>query len=303
MAFPIENRVKNFESVALKTNKYNSIKSIKEINDIVGIRIITVFENDIEKICNMVRDTFVILREEDTRKRLKESQFGYGSIHFEIELDKTWLSIPTFKGLGNLRIELQIRTASQHIWAVSSHILQYKKENDVPESIKRTIHRIAVLLELVDLEFKRVLEEQEKYNREIDILRMADLLLNTSILKFFLEKELPEKNNAYENENYSELLVDLSKNGIETAQELIKLIRKHYDSMIQYDRDMVRDIKNQYNELEYLNNKRLKNGVYFTFTGLVRKVLEFEFGEQNWTNFENDTEDDEIFSDDSNYFE
>lgn len=132
---------------------------------------------------------------------------------------------------------------------------------------------------------------------------MADLELNTSILKIFLEKELPEKNNAYENENYSELLVDLSKNGIETVQELIKLIRKHYDEMIQCDRDMVQDIKNRYDGLGYLTNKRLKNGVYFTFTGLVRQVLALEYGEQNWTNFENDIEDDEIFSEDSNDFE
>jgi ppGpp synthetase/RelA/SpoT-type nucleotidyltranferase len=59
--------------------------------------------------------------------------------------------------------ELQLRTLAQHIWAVASHKLQYKREASVPVPIRRSINRVSALLEMVDLEFDRVLLEREQY--------------------------------------------------------------------------------------------------------------------------------------------
>ena len=74
-----------------------------------------------------------------------------------------WLNVPTFREFKGLRAELQIRTLAQQLWAAASHKLQYKRESSVPYPIRRSIHRVAALLETVDLELERVLSERDPH--------------------------------------------------------------------------------------------------------------------------------------------
>lgn len=66
LAFPIEARVKTLNSVILKCEKYinsnklDNISHLDDINDLVGIRLITVFKQDISKICDVIDSTFNI---------------------------------------------------------------------------------------------------------------------------------------------------------------------------------------------------------------------------------------------------
>src|SRR5690606_25945786 len=99
---------------------------------------------------------------------------------------------------------------AQHTWAVASPKLQYKHEEGVPPPIRRTIHRVSALLETVDLEFERVLEERGSYiAAAADNVDLGELL-NVDLLKATLSEILPEKNRV-DNEPYADLLVDLLK--------------------------------------------------------------------------------------------
>jgi hypothetical protein len=79
-------------------------------------------------------------------------------VHFVVEFPEPWFVVPTIGPMRGLRAEIQVRTHAQHIWADASHILQYKKESSVAPKTRRDIHRIAALLETVDLEFEKVLK-------------------------------------------------------------------------------------------------------------------------------------------------
>lgn len=155
--FPIQYRFKSWESIKTKfINNEVKIQKIKDIQDIVGVRIVTLFPNDIERIIKLLSSNFDIIKQYNTTERLKVDQFGYASHHLIVELDK----ISHFHNhLSNaslrLKAEIQIRTLSQHIWAETSHRLVYKAKMPSAE-IERPLYRLSALLEIVDLELQRI---------------------------------------------------------------------------------------------------------------------------------------------------
>ncbi|WP_082836585.1 RelA/SpoT domain-containing protein [Acidovorax sp. GW101-3H11] len=152
LGVPIESRLKTWSSVAEKLErKQLKLQSIRELPDLVGVRVILLFSSDVGKAVGLIEQVFEVVSREDTVTRLGDSQFGYQSQHFIVRLPESWLGVPTLSGLGQLTVELQIRTLAQHIWAAASHKLQYKQEAGVPPPLRRTINRVSALLEIVDL--------------------------------------------------------------------------------------------------------------------------------------------------------
>ncbi|SNS86657.1 ppGpp synthetase catalytic domain-containing protein (RelA/SpoT-type nucleotidyltranferase) [Bacillus sp. OK838] len=271
LAVPMENRIKTWESIVEKIDRYDmQINNISEINDISGIRIIVLFKRDIDAVSRIIEETFEIHRKENIDDRLSENQFGYGSIHFEISLPNTWYDIPAFQKLKGLKTEIQLRTVSQHNWAAASHILQYKNEKDVPSQLKRSIYRVAALLETVDLEFERLLTEREEYIGNEEELNVETL---KSILMDFYPK------NALENEPYSEILELLYHFKIDNAKELRNSL---YMTHPQFQREEDLNIENSLLSLQKgeplsVPEERVKKGVYFSHMAIIRIMLEERF--------------------------
>ena len=105
----IESRIKEEGSLAgkleLKGGKY---ASLADITDIFGMRIITFYTDDVDKVASAVDRLFEVDWENsvDKRKLLEVDSFGYLSLHY-ICRD------PEFP----YRFEVQMRTILQHAWA------------------------------------------------------------------------------------------------------------------------------------------------------------------------------------------
>ena len=99
------------------------VKDIKSLPDLIGIRSILLFRTDLERVEKLILETFNVLSSEDTAKRLGEAQFGYQSQHYVLRLPEPWLAIPSMADLGELQVDIQVRTLAQHIWAAASHKL------------------------------------------------------------------------------------------------------------------------------------------------------------------------------------
>jgi len=277
-AFPIQFRVKTWKSIYEKCERNNLCpKELGEITDIAGIRIILLFKRDLDKICEIIEQNFEILQKEDIQQRLGTDQFGYGSIHYVLVPQENWLNVPTLRRLHGLRTEVQVRTASQHIWASASHMLQYKRESDVPTTFRRSINRAAALLEIVDLEFERVLNERGGYLERIKNVEEKETL-NTDSLRSLLDKILPEKNKEVD-ESYSELLEELRRLNITTVKDLEELIKRNWDKVTKEEGDMaslkIEELENG-EEITGTSRERIMKGVYFTHVGLVRIALSNE---------------------------
>jgi ppGpp synthetase/RelA/SpoT-type nucleotidyltranferase len=180
----LEHRVKTEKSLAgkleLKGAKY---KSIDDITDLVGIRIITFYTDEVDKVAAIAKHIFDIDWEESVDKRKHQlTSFGYNSLHYICRL-KT----------GGPRFELQMRTALQHVWSTIEHDIGYKSDVKMPPEYRRQFSRLAGMLELIDDEFSRLRMVLTDYHRQIQSLvksgKLDDVTLSADTFRSFLEME------------------------------------------------------------------------------------------------------------------
>jgi len=202
----IESRIKDplklDEKISKKNYKY---KDINEITDIVGIRVITYFEDEVDKIASIINSEFVVDGENSIDKRkLETDRFGYKSLHYVVSLSEGRKKLKEYKRFREFKVEIQIRSILQHAWAEIEHDIGYKGENSIPESIKRNFFRVAALLETADIEFVYIKNSLSKYEQTVTEnikLHPEEVEINgASILSFInnnntvilLEKEISE---------------------------------------------------------------------------------------------------------------
>jgi len=166
---------------------------------------------------------------------------------------------------------------AQHIWAAASHKLQYKNEGSVPPPVRRTIHRVSALLETVDLEFDRVLDERQNYVEEFAESVAASEVLNVNLVESLLTELLPAENKD-DDEDYSDLLEELLRFKILTVEDLRSLIVHNLKRTLKADKVQV---ESRIKDLEFdedEDEERLMRGVFFTHVGLTRQALKEQFG-------------------------
>lgn len=144
-----------YEKLKKGTHKY---KTLDDITDIVGVRIVTHFASDVSEIAELIEREFQIDRENsvDKRKQMEVNQFGYMSLHYVAELDPKGLDSDEYDDVTGVKAEIQICSILQHAWAEIEHDFGYKVEKQVPWEVRRAFSRIASLLETADLEFDRI---------------------------------------------------------------------------------------------------------------------------------------------------
>lgn len=93
LAVPLESRVKSLGSILDKLErKKHEVTSVRELGDFVGVRAILLFRRDADELCEAIEGHFQVIEQEDVSARLGESEFGYQSRHYLIELPQDWLS-------------------------------------------------------------------------------------------------------------------------------------------------------------------------------------------------------------------
>ncbi len=154
----IYSRTKSVPSFKEKIGRKSYSDPFNQMTDIVGIRIITCYLDDINKISHLIRKEFEIdeINSLDKSGTLNTDQFGYKSIHYIISLSSPRGDLPEWIKFKKFRAEIQVRTILQHAWAEIDHKIRYKNEEDIPIKIKRHIYRLMALLELADEEFQNL---------------------------------------------------------------------------------------------------------------------------------------------------
>jgi len=188
----ISARLKTEDSIKGKiANKGEKYNSISDITDIVGIRIITLFEDDVQKVEDVIKDEFEVDPEnsEDKFQKLKANEFGYRSVHFVCSIGKKRRHLREYIEISSLKFEIQVRSILQHAWADIEHDLGYKFEGDLPDHIQRDFFRVAGLLELADLEFLRIKKAIKDYS---DNLKINDKSTNIPINVISFDKFLED---------------------------------------------------------------------------------------------------------------
>ena len=158
----ISGRTKDQLSLANKITRHNNkYRRLDDITDLCGIRIITYYEDEVDKIAAFIRKNFSIDKENsiDKRQKLAPDQFGYTSLHLIVNLPINAKGICRGACEKICKVEVQIRSILQHAWAEIEHDLEYKNPSGTSRQIRRHLSRRASLLELADEEFRGIRDE------------------------------------------------------------------------------------------------------------------------------------------------
>ena len=240
----MEHRVKAENSLAgkleLKGAKYHSID---DVTDIVGMRIVTFYSADVDKVAAIINELFVVdwNHSVDKRKLHRLDSFGYNSLHYICRL-----KVPSgaeAEALYALPFEIQMRTALQHVWSTLDHDLVYKDGGvSVPNEYRRQFNRLAGMLELADEEFSRLRNVLTDYRRQMLALEASGQLdevdLNSDTFRRYLDMHpFARLNERIAAINQAELypvplmpfLRVFQKLGLDTLGDVNRLIDEHSD--------------------------------------------------------------------------
>ena len=158
----VNGRVKAFGSFMKKIQKNNFQNPFLEINDIVGIRVICLYRDDVAKIKDVVRETFEVISDEDKIESKESDRFGYLSAHVIAKLGTEQNSSIN---LHDLPFEIQIRTIAQHAWASISHHLFYKRSDEIPQDQDRDFQALSALFYVADSHFLWLKNEHSSHEQ------------------------------------------------------------------------------------------------------------------------------------------
>jgi len=241
-----DNFIRKISSAESKYLKLN------DITDLSGIRIITYFEDEVDKVAEYISQQFEIDWDNSVDKRatLDPDRFGYLSLHLIVKLLPERARLIEYRRYPDLKAELQIRSILQHAWAEIEHDLGYKTKLAIPAKVRRSFSRLAGLLEIADKEFislKNELSEYERLVPEQIISTPQTVLIDKASLKAFIsynntiidiDKVIAEKVGAHlvprRDENFENDVALLFHLGIRTIGELNKILDENRSEIIQF---------------------------------------------------------------------
>lgn len=195
-----KSRVKSFNSyykkvLRLKSNQINSENKLIYLTDMMGIRLICAFLEDINIAIEQIKNIFAIKEIEVKGADKKFSEFGYESVHVLIKIPDSIKEMvdknhPELEPLNNeLVCEIQVRTILQDAWAEVEHELIYKTEfNPFDIPLRRKLASLNASLSLADITFQEIRDYQNKLQREIEERRQSFYSLADNLMNEKLEK-------------------------------------------------------------------------------------------------------------------
>jgi Uncharacterized protein conserved in bacteria len=246
----ITSRVKDIESLSGKIDrKGGKYSCLEDLTDIAGVRVITYYSDDVDRVADIVEREFTVDRENsiDKREALEPDRFGYCSVHYVVGMSDKRLKLCEYKSFLGLKCEIQIRSVLQHAWAEIEHDLGYKNPAALPRQIRRNFSRLAGLLEIADKEFHEIREFLSSYEKETSNTlelktRGEDIEINAILLSQLTDKnkEVIEINTTIESITGVKMDNDISPGyfeanikelywfGIYTLDQLYDFIEKNY---------------------------------------------------------------------------
>ena len=159
----MKSRLKTEKSIIDKLNKkgyeITTKNMISHVHDIIGIRIVCSFLDDVYDIVDIIKSSkqFKIKEEKDYIKNPKST--GYMSYHL-IVLVPIYLN----ETVEHVEAEIQIRTSAMDFWASIDHKVQYKFPSEIPEEVKKEMYNCSLDIRKLDEKMQQLNEFVNKYN-------------------------------------------------------------------------------------------------------------------------------------------
>lgn len=159
----VKSRIKTESSVLDKLARKGytlSLENLKDhVKDMIGIRIVCSFINDVDKIVDLIKRSkqFKVISEKNYIDNPKIT--GYQSIHLIVEiplyLNETVEYIPA---------EIQVRTVAMDFFASLDHKISYKFPGEIPSEVKEEMVSCSYVIQALDKKMYQLNEIVKKYN-------------------------------------------------------------------------------------------------------------------------------------------
>lgn len=254
-------------SVTARTKKRDSLETklrgatgkyerLWDVTDIVGVRVITYFADDVDRVAEVVEAEFDIdeANSVDRRAAIEPDRFGYISLHYIAQLPESRTALTEMAQFRGMPLEVQVRSVLQHAWAEIEHDLGYKSETNIPRLLRRRFSRLAGTLELADDEFTRIRRELAEYAATVGQRVAAEpgtvsldresarVLLETSVAVEALDKRISNELRLpiVENVELATLAASTSTNlqaaGFQTVADVEGALRDRAEGIVRFAR-------------------------------------------------------------------
>ncbi|MCG7287646.1 hypothetical protein MHY85_16900 [Cellulomonas sp. ACRRI] len=190
----VETRTKTVRSFIekIKRKRREETNPFDSITDLVGIRVITYYQDDVERVGHILRREFSVNDNDSPGEEgLRADHFGYRSSHYVATIGAPREKLVEWEPYAGLKIEFQVRTALQHAWAAVSHKVDYKSAESAPADIRRRLYRLSALFELADEQFAVLRDAsratQEAYGSDVEHGNL-DIPVDTNSIMAFLSE-------------------------------------------------------------------------------------------------------------------
>lgn len=127
----VDARLKSRKSLKKKLEREErNDKSLSDITDLCGVRIITYYADDVDRVAEIVERELEIdwPNSVDKRDLLDPDRFGYLSLHYVAGLSPARSILAEYRPFAGLKAEIQVRSVFQHGWAEIEHGLGYRNK-------------------------------------------------------------------------------------------------------------------------------------------------------------------------------
>ena len=156
----IQSRIKSPESIIDKLQRKQyplERQSLEKLNDIVGLRVICHYINDIQYISQLLimHDDIILVKKMNYIDYPKDT--GYRSLHLVLE-------VPVYLKSGKMKlpVEIQMRTIAMDFWASLEHEILYKNKDQVSQDICEELQQCASRMALTDLQMQKIYQKVHK---------------------------------------------------------------------------------------------------------------------------------------------
>ena len=202
----------------IEDKRFQKLKTVTEIDDLAGCRIIFYLDKDIERFRNHIYTEFNVIKEE-----LKYSEDEYNALHFVVNFNKDRLKLMEYAKYSSLKCEIQLTTVLYHAWSEMNHDIIYKPQKELSNFDKQTFSSLKK--EFSDVMKNHIKEAQHTFDfisYKVENIKQGKQVFDIKFLNNIIHSE---SNNEL-HENLTLLHKYIEEFGDKTPKELniIKII-------------------------------------------------------------------------------
>jgi putative GTP pyrophosphokinase len=190
----VSSRVKDRKKLETKfQDSTKNYEDLDDITDLAGLRVITYYGDDIDRIAKIIEKEFSIDKENSVDKRDTEpDRFSYHALHFVCSHLEKRTSDVEYRKFAGIRCEIQITSILRHAWSEMEHEWYDLPKEAYEKDVKKRFYRLAALLDLAESEFLDIRIKRDKHKSIVDILveaNIPDIPVDAASIQSFIQQE------------------------------------------------------------------------------------------------------------------